>query len=108
VKAAIRLVPDVGPPGTVTTVTGIGFPVGAVVRLSWSAGIPLNATSITIGSGGSFQMTLLIYPHDLLGRRQLRAGPDLSVPGAPLFNIATADFLVVPGSEQPRNFSWRH
>jgi len=52
-------------------------------------------------------VVLLIYPHDELGMRRLSAGPDLKVTNAPLFNIATADFLVVPGSEQPRDFSWR-
>ena len=106
-KAAIRLIPSVGPPGTVTTVIGTGFPVGAVVKLSWSQGIPLNTPSITIGSGQSFEMILLIYPHDELGLRHLRAGPDLNVPNAPLFNIASADFLVVQGTAQPHDFSWR-
>jgi|GEM_PF-4994611 len=106
-KGTITLKPAVGPPGTVTTVIGTGFPVGAVVKLSWSQGIGVTAPSITIGSNQSFQVILLIYPHDELGLRHLRAGPDLSVSNAPLFNIATADFLVVPGSEQPRDFSWR-
>jgi hypothetical protein len=108
VKAAIKLVPAVGPPGTVTTVTGTGFPVGAVVKLSWSQGIPIFAASITIGASQGFQVTLLIFPHDELGLRHLNAGPDLSVASAPVFNIATADFLVVPGTAQPRDFSWRH
>lgn len=108
VKAAIKLLPNVGPPGTVTVVTGTGFPVGAVVKLSWSQGIPLVAPSITIGATQGFQMILLIYPHDEMGLRHLNAAPDLSVTTAPLFNIATADFLVVPGTEQPRDFSWRH
>ena len=107
-KASIKLIPNVGPPGTVTVVTGMGFPVGAVVRLTWSQGIPLVAPSITIDSSQGFQMTLLIYPHDALGQRQLRAGPDLTVTSAPIFNIATAEFLVVPGTEQPRDFTWRH
>lgn len=108
VKAAIKLLPTVGPPGTVTTVTGTGFPVGAVVKLSWSQGIPLSLASITIGATQGFQLTLLIFPHDQLGLRHLSAAPDLSVTSAPLFNIATADFLVVPGTAQPRDFSWRH
>jgi hypothetical protein len=106
-RASIVLRPKVGPPGTVVTVTGIGFPVGALVRLSWSQGIPISGPSITIGAGGGFQMTLLIFPHDELGKRRLSAGPDLSAAGAPLFNIATADFLAVPGMAQPRDFSWR-
>ena len=107
VKAAIQLKPAIGPPGTVVTVIGTGFPVGAVVRLSWSQGIPIKMQSITIGSTQGFQVTVLIFWHDQLGRRQMSAGPDLSVTSAPLFNIATANFLVVPGSEQPRDFSWR-
>lgn len=107
VKAAITLVPKVGPPGTVVTVTGTGFLVGAAVRLSWSQGIPLKMQSITIGSSQGFKVTVLIFWHDQLGLRHMDAGPDLTVTTAPLFNIATADFLVVPGSEQPRDFSWR-
>lgn len=106
-KGTIILKPSVGPPGTVTTVIGTGFPVGAVVKLSWSQGIGVTAPSITIGASQSFQVVLLIYPHDELGMRRLSAGPDLKVTNAPLFNIATADFLVVPGSAQPRDFSWR-
>ncbi len=108
VKAAIKLVPAVGPPGTVVTVTGTGFPIGSVVKLSWSQGIPVRLASITIGTSQGFQVRLLIFPHDELGRRKLNAGPDLTAPNAPLFNIATANFLVVPGSSQPRDFSWRH
>lgn len=107
VKASIVLKPTVGPPGTVTTVTGTGFPVGAVVKLSWSQGIPLSLASITINATQGFQLTLLIFPHDQLGPRKLSAAPDLSVATAPLFNIATADFLVVPGTAQPRDFTWR-
>ena len=107
VKAAIQLKPMIGPPGTVVTVIGTGFPVGAVVKLSWSQGIPITMQSITIGSSQGFQVTVLIFAHDQLGRRQMSAGPDLSVTSAPLFNIATANFMVVPGSEQPRDFSWR-
>jgi hypothetical protein len=107
-KGTIKLIPNVGPPGTVTTVIGSGFPVGAVIKLRWSQGIPIGAPSIVVDSSQGFQMILLIYPHDELGLRRLSAAPDLTNPTAPLFNIATADFLVVPGSEQPRNFSWRH
>lgn len=107
VKAAIQLKPTVGPPGTVVTVIGTGFPAGAVVKLSWNQGVPLFLASITIGPSQGFQVTLLIFPHDELGRRTMSAAPDLSVSGAPLFNIATADFLVVQGTAQPRNFTWR-
>ncbi len=107
VKASIRLVPTVGPPGTLVTVTGTGFPVGAVIRLSWNQGIPLSLASITIGQSQRFTVTVLIFPHDQLGKRTMSAAPDLIVAGSPLFNIATADFLVVPGTGQPRKFAWR-
>ena len=107
VKAAIKLTPTVGPPGTVVTVTGTGFPIGAVVKLTWNQGVPLALASITIPASQGFKVTLLIFPHDQLGKRRMSAAPDLSVSGAPLFNIATADFLVVEGSAQPRSFSWR-
>ena len=108
VKAAIKLLPTVGPWGTVTTVIGTGFPVGAVVKLSWDRGIPISAPPILIDATGGFQLNLFIFPHDTLGSRRLSAGPDLHVANAPIFNIATADFLVVPGTVQPRDFSWRH
>jgi hypothetical protein len=107
VKAAIKLVPKVGPPGTIVTVTGTGFPIGAIVKLSWSQGIPLRLASITIGPTQGFQIRLLIFPHDELGQRKLNAGPDLTAAGAPLFNIATADFLVVR-NVTTRDFSWLH
>lgn len=107
-KAAIVLKPTVGPPGTVVTVTGTGFPNGAAVKLSWSQGIAIAVATIMVGSSQGFQLALLIFPHDQLGARRMSATPDLSVSGAPIFNIATADFLVVPGTEQPRDFSWRH
>ena len=106
-KGAIKLTPQVGPPGTVVTVTGTGFPVGAVVKLSWNQGVPLTLASITIDQSHGFQVTLLIFPHDELGKRTMGAAPDLSVASAPLFNIATADFLVVPGTAQPKKFAWR-
>lgn len=106
-KPTIVLTPTVGPPGTVVTVTGTGFPSGAMVKLSWTQGIRIPGPSIAIGASQGFQLTLLIYPHDELGPRRMNAGPDLSVVNAPLFNIATADFLVVPGTAQPHDFSWR-
>jgi hypothetical protein len=108
VKAVIVLKPTVGPPGTVVTVIGTGFPVGGVVKLSWNFGIKLSLPSITIGATQGFRVVVLIFPHDQLGPRVMSASPDLTVPTAPLFNIATAKFLVVPGSEQPRDFSWRN
>lgn len=108
VAAAIVLNPKVGPPGTVITVTGTGFPVGAVVKLSWDQGIKMSLPSITIGASEGFKVVVLIFPHDELGGRVMSASPDLTVTTAPLFNIATAKFLVVPGTEQPRDFSWRH
>ncbi len=106
--AAIVLKPTVGPPGTVVTVTGTGFPTGAVVKLSWDQGIKFSLPSITIGATQGFKVTVLIFPHDELGQRVMSAAPDLTITSAPLFNIATAKFLVVPGTAQPRDFSWRH
>jgi hypothetical protein len=106
-KASIKLVPQVGLPGTVVTVTGTGFPVGAIVKLSWNRGVPLRLASITIGPSQGFQIKVLVFPHDELGKRKLSAGPDLSVANVIVFNIATADFLAVPGSGQPRDFTWR-
>lgn len=108
VKAALVLKPTVGPPGTVVMVIGSGFPNGAAVKLAWSDGIRLVAATIIVGASQGFTTQVLIFPHDQLGPRHMSAAPDLSVTSAPIFNIATADFLVVPGSEQPKDFSWRH
>jgi len=108
VNAVIVLRPTVGPRGTVTTVVGTGFPPNAVVKLTWSHGIAISRPSIHIDATQGFTITILIFPHDELGPRRLSAGPDLSVSTAPLFNIASADFLVVQGTEQPHDFSWRH
>lgn len=108
IKAALVLKPTVGPPGTVVMVTGNGFPAGAAVKLVWSDGIKLVAATIIVGASQGFTTEVLIFPHDQLGRRQMSAAPDLTVTTAPIFNIATADFLVVPGTEQPKDFTWRH
>lgn len=75
-----------------------------VVRVAFQG---LALASITVGQSQGFQVTLLIFPHDELAMRTMSAVPDLSVPSAPLFNIATADFLVVPGTAQPKKFAWR-
>jgi hypothetical protein len=108
VKGALVLKPTVGPPGTVVMVTGTGFPAGAAVKLAWSDGIKLVAATIIVGASQGFTTEVLIYPHDQLGPRRMSAAPDLAVTKAPIFNIATANFLVVPGTEQPKDFSWRH
>lgn len=107
-KALLVLKPTVGPPGTVVMVTGTGFPNGAAVKLAWSDGIRLNTATIIVGPTQGFTTEVLIFPHDQLGGRQMSAAPDLSVASAPLFSIAMANFLVVPGSEQPKDFAWRH
>lgn len=101
----VTLKPAVGPPGTVTLLKGSGFPAGAV-DLAWSAGIfgPVPSTVLPDATG-TFTLELLIYQHDTIGSRVLTATPVVPPPG---LGAASAGFLVVPGSVQPGDFSWRN
>jgi hypothetical protein len=102
----LKLVPDLGPPGIVTTALGTGFPPGVPVDFAWTIGVlsPGVATVVT-APDGTFTFEILIFPHDTIGARQLVATHD---PKSQVFADAKADFLVVPGSVQPNDFSWRH
>lgn len=101
------ILPPLGPPGFVTSVTGTGFPPGEPVTLQWDRGIldvegPKPLTSD--GSGG-FKVSVLIFHHDVRGTRVLSASPG---PGATSNYVApTAQFLVVPGTLQPGDFANR-
>jgi hypothetical protein len=87
----IALVPPVGPPGTVVTVTGTGFPADRDVLLDWDRGIG-SVTARTVGDG-TFLQTVLVFPRDdSLGFRMMTT-PD--------FGAAPVPFLVEPPSLQP-------
>lgn len=102
----LKLVPDVGPPGIVTTALGTGFPPGVPVDFAWTIGVlPPGVQTVVTAPDGTFTFEILIFPHDTVGARQLVASRD---PISPNFAPVMADFLVVPGSVQPNDFSWRH
>jgi hypothetical protein len=86
----ITLNPAVGPPGTITTVKGTGFPPNAAVNLSWTPGSGL--THVIADASGNFTTEMIIIVPDILGPRHAQAA------GYP---TATAAFLVVPDSAQP-------
>jgi hypothetical protein len=88
----LTIVPATGPPGTVTTVTGTGFPKDTDVKLSWDLGIRPVTTAKSNGDG-SFTWQVLVFPRDdSLGPRKVVALD---------FPPASAPFLVGPPSLQP-------
>ena len=102
----LKLVPTVGPPGTVTTAIGTGYPPSAKVDFTWTVGIiATGAATVVTTTSGTFTFEILIFPHDTIGARQLVARRD---PSAPNFVTTKANFLVVQGSVQPNDFSWRN
>ena len=88
--ATLIVNPAVGPTGLVTEARGTGFPPGPVA-LTWSRGI--GAGEAIAGADGTFVTSMLLFPRDLLGPRQLVATGGTTT--------AVADFLVVPSSVQP-------
>jgi len=97
--AKITVKPAVGPPGTVTIVTGTGFGPGVPILLSWSTGIsPALLEPVVTDAKGGFVAQLLVLPRDRIGARQVRA--TRSGPGAPAAPV-TARFLVVAGTAAP-------
>ena len=89
-RPTMDIVPAVGPPGSVLTIDGSGFRPGQSVQLSWNVG--LETAQATVTSLCTFRATLLIFPHDQPGPR------DLSASANPL---ARAHFVVVPASGEP-------
>ena len=87
-----------GPPGSVVGVRGSGFRPGERVVLSWSPGLGL--TEAVADAGGSFVAQVLVFQRDLLGARTLTA----TMPAVPSAPRVTANFLVVPGTQQPGDF----
>ena len=89
--------PGLGPTGAVARVTGSGFAPGPVT-LSWQPGN--GGTAATADAAGTFQVYVLVLPKDIIGPRQLVA----TISGV---IQATAPFLVVPGTVQPGDWSYR-
>jgi PKD repeat protein len=87
----LKLTPAVGPPGTIVTVTGGGFPANKNITVAWT----LSTGSVTVKSdahGNLPKFQLLILVPDILGPRFAQAA------GYP---SAKAPFLVAPSSEEP-------
>lgn len=103
-RPELRLEPPIGPPGFVTLAVGSGFPPNAPVTLAWSLGITGRPRTPLVAEGdGGFRVQVLIFHRDILGPRKLRATPA----GEVAFPDTEADFLVVPGHGQPRDFRIR-
>lgn len=94
VTPVLEVIPAVASQGDVVAIRGRDFPADTSVLLRWSQGIPLNRT-ITSDSAGSFTTSVIIFPRDLIGTRELQAsfGPPDPV---------VAPLLVVVASAKPR------
>jgi PKD repeat protein len=89
----LSLSPSIGPPGTVVTVTGSGFPPNTAVTVSWS--VSSGSVAVTSTASGTLPPSVLyILVPDVLGPRQAVS----SAKGAP---AAQAGFLVVPSTAEP-------
>jgi hypothetical protein len=87
----LTLNPAVGPPGTIVTVTGSGFPSNSPVTVTWSVSSGSFA-EMTDGSGDLPAHWLYILSPDILGPRYAIASSSPQ---------ATAPFLVVPDTAKP-------
>ncbi len=98
----ITINPQVGPPGTVTIVTGSGFAIGQAISFAWSVGLTPTQLAPTVTDGsGNFVAQVLILPNDRTGSRQLSATPSLPTGlGTP----ATATFFVTTPTGQAPMF----
>src|SRR5262249_6228861 len=88
----LALRPAIGPPGFVTSAIGSHFPAHAGVLLTWDRG--LGRVEVRANKAGSFRVSVLVFYHDFLGRRELVATPLRKHK----FSTARARFLVVPGA----------
>jgi hypothetical protein len=95
-RPTITVDPPLGRPGFLTTVTGRDFPPNARIRLSWNTG--LGAAQVRTDAKGRFRTRILVFLHDFLGPRKLNARTETG------YSRARADYLVVPGSQQPSGF----
>jgi hypothetical protein len=103
----LTLTPVVGPPGSIVTARGAGFPASTQVQVSWSQGIVSTvAAPITTDGSGAFTTKVLVFPHDTLGTRVMTA-VSIVPPKSSLSAFASASFLVVAGEVQPSDFAWR-
>jgi hypothetical protein len=93
---------SVGPPGTVTTVTGGGFPGLQPVRLQWSRGVPFVTGPVVAHDDGTFVTQFLVVSgDDVFGPRELQAATPVFGVAAQSQMVAQAPFLVVPHTARP-------
>jgi Abnormal spindle-like microcephaly-assoc'd, ASPM-SPD-2-Hydin/WD40-like Beta Propeller Repeat len=97
---ALTIVPGVLTTGQVAVVSGTDFAPNQQVTITWSAGIG-DATATT-DAAGRLSTQLITLRGDLLGPRS----PTASATGLPTVKGPTV--LVVPGSQQPPDFGFRH
>ena len=67
--AVLAVSPSVGSGGAVVTVTGSGFPPNVPITVSWQPGI--GTSTGQTDALGVFTVTLLVFPHDIAGPRQV-------------------------------------
>lgn len=91
--------PAIGPPGFVTGAVGTGFPPGVTVTLLWDPGISAP-TTVQVGPDGTFRRQMLVFYHDRIGPRRL-------VATGSGFGAVDAQFVVVPGGQEPKDFVQR-
>jgi hypothetical protein len=85
----LDLNPTLGPPGTIVSVTGHGFPKDKLVTISWS--LSTGSDQVRTNAKGELSATLILLIPDILGPRLAEAKG----------YTAKASFLVVPNSSQP-------
>jgi hypothetical protein len=104
----IIVTPDAGKPGYVPTIIGRNFPPGAKVHLRWDRGITAWPEPVTVGADGAFRAPMIILHKDMLGMRNMVAthAADLPNPG-PKFGPTVAPCVVVAGSDQPDEWTYR-
>ncbi|WP_229403200.1 DUF11 domain-containing protein [Micromonospora okii] len=93
-RPRIVAVPEIGPPGFVTSVRGTDFPPGVPVRLAWDVGLTVAANPAVPARDGTFAAQLLVVPRDQLGPRKILAT-------GPGFGVVRTDFRVVMPAQQP-------
>jgi hypothetical protein len=102
-RPRIEALPDIGPPGFVTSVRGTDFPPGQPVEITWSPGITADARPVVPDADGTFAAQLLILPGDAIGARTITA----EAVGTRLFSPVTTPFLVVSQTPDPPLFDDR-
>jgi hypothetical protein len=85
----LDLDPTLGPPGSIVSVSGHGFPKDKLVTIAWS--ISTGSIEVHTNAKGQLSGTLILLIPDILGPRMAEAKG----------YKAKASFLVVPDSSQP-------